>query len=286
MILVRQNKKHRKNTKGMYLLRISFIGAGNMAGAIINSIINSGRAKPKDITVFDIDKAKYDHYSSMGVSTADTKKEVCEASPFVVLAVKPQDYESLLIGIKEECGDISKKVFISIAAAISTDFITKTLSADCPVIRVMPNTPLLIGCGATAISKNQYVDDKEFTKICGVFAASGVVSVLPESQMNAIISVNSTSPAYIYLLAKAMIDGAVAQGIDSKVAAELVFQTIKGSAEMLIKTDLEPSALIKMVASPKGTTEASLRSFENEGFEQIVQHAMLACTNRAEEIKK
>ena len=160
------------------------------------------------------------------------------------------------------------------------------LGESFPVVRVMPNTPLLIGYGATAISRNELVDDKLYTKICGLFAASGSVVSLDESLMNKVISVNSSSPAYVYLFAKAMIDNAVEQGLDKELATDLVYKTIKGAAEMLIKSDLDADGLIKMVASPKGTTEAALKSFENDGFVNIVSNAMNACTERAEEMAR
>ena len=150
----------------------------------------------------------------------------------------------------------------------------------------MPNTPLLIGQGATAISRNSYVSDKLYTKICGIFAASGSVVSLDESLMNKVISVNSSSPAYVYLLAKAMIDGAVEQGFEKDFAKDLVYKTIKGAAEMLISSELDADGLIKMVASPKGTTEAALNSFNNNEFCKIVSKAMNACTERAEEMSR
>lgn len=266
-------------------MRISSIGAGNMATAIIKSVISSGRVKAHDITVFDINTSKYDAFRKLSVNCAESLCEACDASEIILLAVKPQDYEKVLSDIKPFCSQ-KKKAFISIAAAISTDYICKTLGENFPVVRVMPNTPLLIGYGATAISRNALVDDKMYTKICGLFAASGSVVSLDESLMNKVISVNSSSPAYVYLFAKAMIDNAVEQGLDKELATDLVYKTIKGAAEMLIKSDLDADGLIKMVASPKGTTEAALKSFENDNFAHTVSNAMNACTARAEEMAR
>lgn len=258
-----------------------------MAGAIIYSLISSGKAKACDITVFDINQDKCSEFASLGVNVATSQKSAVEASFYIVLAVKPQDYEMVLLKIKQENPVFSSKVFISIAAGISTKYVCDTLS--CPelgVVRVMPNTPLLIGNGATAISRNTFVNEKDYTKICGMFASSGIVCSLDESLMNSVISVNSSSPAYVYLFAKALIDGAVEQGVDEKSASELVYETIKGAALMLINSGKTPQELISMVASPKGTTLAALESFESNDFESIVKQAMFACTKRAEEIKK
>ncbi len=266
-------------------MRISSIGAGNMATAIIKSVISSGRIKACDITVFDIDSSKYTDFKKLEVNCADTIGDAVSASEIILLAVKPQDYETVLLQIKDVC-DSDNKVFISIAAAISTSFICNTLGKTYPVVRVMPNTPLLIGCGATAIARNGYVNDKLYTKICGIFAASGVVVALEETLMNKVISVNSSSPAYVYLLAKAMIDNAVEQGFDKELATDLVYKTIKGAAEMLISSNLDADGLIRMVASPKGTTEAALNSFKDNDFCRIVSDAMNACSSRAEEMSK
>lgn len=256
-----------------------------MATAIINSVVSSGRVKAHDITVFDINTAKYDEFKKISVNCAETIESACEASEVILLAVKPQDYEGVITQIRPFCVG-KNKVFISIAAGISTNFVCQTLGENVPVVRVMPNTPLLIGFGATAISRNSLVDDKLYTKICGLFAAAGSVVSLDESLMNKVISVNSSSPAYVYLFAKAMIDNAVEQGLDKELATDLVCKTIKGAAEMLIQSKLDADALIKMVASPKGTTEAALKSFANDDFAKVVSNAMNACTARAEELAR
>lgn len=267
-------------------MRISFIGAGNMAGAIIKSIVKSGKVNASDVFVYDKIAQKVSDFAHIGCNACKTIKEACDFGDYILLAVKPQDYESLLCDIKNEAQGIESKTFISIAAAISTGYICKALGVECPVVRVMPNTPLLVGLGATAISRNEYVSDKDYTKICTLFASSGVVCTLPEELMNPVISVNSTSPVYIYMLAKAMIDGAVSQGIDQKCATELVYQTITGSAKMLKNSGLEPQELIKMVASPGGTTQAAIKSLENADFDKIISRAMNACTDRANELAK
>lgn len=267
-------------------MTISFIGAGNMATAIIKSIINSKRLNAKDIFVFDKDETKVKAFSEIGVSGCSCLEEVCANGDYILLAVKPQDYEALLLNIKN-CGvDLKNKIFISIAAAISCDYICKTLGADVPVIRVMPNTPLLLGVGATAISRNDYVTDKQYSKICTMFASSGVVESLSEDMMNKVIAISGSSPVYLYMLAKSMTDKAVEYGISEKSAKELAYQALKGSVEMLMKSGKDADELIKMVASPGGTTLAAIDSLNKDGFYDIMSSAMDACTNRAEELSK
>ncbi len=257
-----------------------------MATAIINSLLNCGRVGSADIFVYDKFSDKADELAKFGVNKCDTLESAVNSGQAILLAVKPQDYESLLVDIKQCCTDVKSKLFISIAAAISCNYICQMLDAPCSVVRVMPNTPVMLGVGATAISRNDNVSDKDYQKICGIFASSGCVVSLDESLMNKVISVNSSSPVYLYMLAKAMIDGGVKQGLTEKAATELVYQTLRGSVEMLIKSGKSPDELIKMVASPGGTTLAAIASLENNNFYETVESAMLACTNRADELSK
>ncbi len=267
-------------------MKITFIGVGNMAGAIIRACLSSGRIKAQDITLYDINKDKCTDFIKQGTVFANDLTSAISASNVILLAVKPQDFTELLENIKATSAYSSSTIFISVAAAISTEFINSILGENIPVVRVMPNTPLLLGVGATAISRNKFVDDKPYSKICGLFAASGSVTALDESLMNKVISVNSTSPVYLYMLAKAMVDNAKDQGLDEKSSRELVYGALKGSVEMLCKSEYSPDQLIKMVASPKGTTEAALKKMNELDFCGIVSQAMYACTNRADEIGK
>ena len=267
-------------------MKITFIGAGNMATAIIKSVISSGKLLAGEIYVYDKLSEKADSLAELGINKCDTLKSACDSGDCIVLAVKPQDYESVLSCIKNDISSLEDKMFISIAAAISCDYICKMLGCDVPVVRVMPNTPILLGVGATAISRNRLVSDKNYSKICGIFASSGCVVSLEETLMNSVISVNSSSPVYLYMLAKAMIDSGINQGLTEKSCTELVYQTLKGSCEMLIKSGKTPDELIKMVASPGGTTLAAISSLENNDFYGIIDRAMIACTDRANELAR
>ena len=269
------------------IMRIAFIGAGNMATAIIKSVVGSKRVNPCDIYVFDKFPEKAKALSQdCGVVFCQSLSQAVNSAENILLAVKPQDYETLLCDIKESAAKLCEKTFISIAAGISCSFVCSVLGSECPVIRVMPNTPLMLGVGATAISRNGLVTDKIYSKFCTLFACSGCVVSLDEEMMNKVISVNSSSPVYLYLLAKAMTDKAVEYGMSEKNAKELVCQTLKGSVEMLMKSSLSADELIKMVASPGGTTLAAISSLEKDGFCDAVKRAMDACTARADELSK
>lgn len=261
---------------------IGFIGAGNMATAIINGMLKNEAAAPQDIHVFDIDNAKLTAMSARGVRTHESVRKIVELCDIIVLAIKPQTYKEVLVGLRADVTE--EKVFVSIAAGISIDFVRKALCCECPCVRVMPNTPLLLGTGATAMCPSENISDDDFKTVYQMFALSGVCEVLPESQMNTVIAVNGSSPAYVYLFAKAMADYAKEQGIDEEASMRLICQTLKGSAQMLLDSGDSPDLLIKKVSSPGGTTLEALKTLEQKGFYAAVKDAMASCTKRAEEL--
>lgn len=264
--------------------RIGFIGAGNMATAIINGILTNKAKTADNISVFDLDKEKLSVMREKGIDTVSSGKELVEKSDIVVLAVKPQNYDEVLDEIKT--GADNKKVFVTIAAGISIEYVRKGLGIDSPMVRVMPNTPLLLGKGATAMCRSENISESDFDEVYKMFALSGEVAILPESQMNAVIAVNGSSPAYVYLFAKSMVDYAVSVGIDKEVALNLICKTFEGSAEMLRSSGDTPETLIQKVSSKGGTTIEALKVLSERGVPQAIIDAMSACTDRAEELGK
>lgn len=264
--------------------RLGFIGAGNMATAIINGILKNKAKSPKYISVFDLSKEKLEFMSEKGINCVKSGKELVETSDIIVLAVKPQNYDEVLSEIKNSVNE--NKVFVTIAAGISIDYVQNGLKKKCPMVRVMPNTPLLLGKGATAMCRSENISDENFEEVYKMFSLSGDVAILPETQMNAIISVNGSSPAYIYLFAKSMVDYAVSVGIDSKTALNLVCKTFEGSAEMLRSSGDSPETLIEKVSSKGGTTIEAMKVLNEREVPKAIFDAMAACTNRAEELGK
>ncbi|MBE6823810.1 MAG: pyrroline-5-carboxylate reductase [Ruminococcaceae bacterium] len=255
-----------------------------MATAIIGGMLNSNFTSADCINIFDLNKDKCNDFISQGVTFCSSADEVAVDSDVIVLAVKPQTYPDIL-------GDLSKidcenKVFVSIAAGISIAFIRKQLSQNVKVVRVMPNTPLLLSKGASAMCKSDNTEDDEFNVVKNMFSLSGVVEIIDESHMDEIISVNGSSPAYIYLFTKSIIDYAVESGIDEKKALNLICATLEGSAAMMRESGDDIDTLIKKVSSPGGTTIAALNSFEENNFTDIMKKAMNACANRAKELGK
>ncbi len=264
--------------------KFAFLGTGNMAGAIIRSM--NGDYTPDRIVLFDKDSSKYDAYRQEAYILCSSASEAVELADYIFLSVKPQNFTELLSEIRKSGISLENKTFISIAAGITTNFICEKLNEEVPVIRTMPNTPLLVGKGVTALSKNQYVNEKVFKNVCALFANSGTSFTLPEEKMNDIIAVTSSSPAYVFLFIKSMYDTALEMGFENKDLLEIICKMVIGSTELMLKTGKTPDELITMVKSPKGTTEQALNVFSENNFEEIIKNAMIKCSMRAEELSK
>lgn len=261
--------------------KICFIGGGNMGEAIIRGLISQKLTAPQNIYLYEIDKSKHEKFVKMGINVASTAKDGISPCDFVLLALKP----ALIRGFLEENKEyFSDKVVLSIAASVPISLICEVLGEKTPTIRIMPNTPMLVGKGAAAISSNEYVSKKDFEYICRMLSGMSVLSVLDEDSMNKVISVNGSSPAYVYAFIRAMLKGAEEQGIGEKQALPLILRTIEGAVKMVEKSDVSIDTLIDRVCSPGGTTLAAMSVLSEKGFEEAVAEAMTACTQRADEI--
>lgn len=203
----------------MKTLKIGFIGAGNMATAIIRGMIGKGGYQPESIFAYDLNPLQLEKIGELGVQAMASAVEIVKQCD-VVFGGKASKLRRGFNRIRQAVAP--EKIFVTIAAGISTEYIMNTLGTPCPVVRAMPNTPLLLGKGATALCKASNVTDQVFHMVLDIFAASGDVAVLTEDKMNTVIAVNGSSPAYIYLFAKAVVDWAAAQNIENKTALELI----------------------------------------------------------------
>ncbi len=263
--------------------RIGFIGAGNMGAAIIKGI----SAKLQDSTELfaaDPDTAKLEALQPHGVTPCEDAKAVVRACKYVFLAVKPQVIKPVLETIADAV--TADTVLISIAAGISGELIQSTTRPDAKVVLVMPNTPLLLGEGASALAQIAPTTDAEFAFVCDIFALCGKIAVVAPTQMKEIIAVNSSSPAFIYLFAKGFIDYAASVGIEEDTAMTLFSQTLIGSAKMMTDAGYTLEELIRMVSSPGGTTLAGLDALYAGKLTDTVQAACQNCTRRAYELSQ
>lgn len=264
-------------------IKIGFIGVGNMASAMIGGMI-SGGTEYKNILLFDINSDKTEKFATNGAVVCNTPAELYAGSDAIVLSVKPQNFPEVLAELAKVKKDTdSRKLYITIAAGILTDTVSEALGGA-PVVRALPNTPMLIGKGVSAICRNKLVTDDEFDFADSIFSESSEVIRIDESEMNRIISVTSSSPAYVFLFIKALIDGAKAQGLDGDALKVAACEAVAGSALMLAGSELSAEELISMVCSKGGTTERAVAELKANKFEETVISAMLKCTDRANEL--
>lgn len=265
--------------------KIGFIGAGNMASAIIQGLINSGLIEKQNIFVSDLDNKKLEDMRERGVVTCTENKLVVDKSDIIILAVKPDTYEKIL---KEICtiSNVPQKIFVSIAPGISISYIKKFFSINVKVVRAMPNTPALVGEGMTVTCYEPPVLPQEFEEVNEIFRSIGKVEAMQEDYLNEVVSVNGSSPAYVYMMIEAMADAAVLRGVPRDVAYRLVSQSILGSAKMVLSTGLHPGQLKDMVCSPGGTTIQAVYELEKSGFRASLINAMEKCTEKAMDLSR
>lgn len=275
------------------MTRVGFIGAGNMGFAIIKGIAESGLCENADmcadspciqISAYDNDSEKLKKLEKYNVSACSSAAELASKCKFVFLAIKPQQLDDVLDAIKNEITDDS--VLVSICAGITGEYIKSKTIENAKVVLVMPNTPLLLGEGASAISGVKPVTEEEFDLVCKIFSSCGKVAVIPNNKMKEIIAINGSSPAFIYLYSKSFIDYAKSVGIDEDVSKTLFAQTLIGSAKMITDSGYSIEELIKMVSSKGGTTIAGLEKLYDGGLEATAKNACEACTKRAYELSK
>ncbi len=262
-------------------MRLGIIGYGNMAGAILDGVLRKELFSPEQISVFDPGEARRALARKKGVTLAEDNRALCRRSDLILLSVKPQVIASVLDEIAPEADG---KCFASIAAGISTDFLRSRLGAGALCVRIMPNTPMMLGCGAVAVARAPQVPDALFQTVCGLFSAAGTVSLIDEKKMDEITGVNGSSPAYFFRMAAAMEEAAVEQGIDRETARVLIAKTMEGSAKMLQDSGKTAGELTAQVTSPGGTTLAALTAFDEGGFDALIREAMLRCTKRSREL--
>lgn len=249
-----------------------------MAGAIIDG------AAAYDICLYDTDREKYTRFLSKGHTPCESIKEAVEKADYIFLCVKPQVAPAVLPELAE-C-DLGGKVIISIMAGITIASLAEALGEDTAIIRTMPNTPLMLGKGVTALCRNVRVNDKKFSDICRLFSEMGEVMVVTEDKITAVTCATGSAPAYAYLFIKAIADEARAMGLEQKNLDQIIARMVIGSCHMVLESGKSPEELIRMVCSPNGTTERAMAVFEEKGFCEIVSKAMQACGKRAEELAK
>jgi pyrroline-5-carboxylate reductase len=263
--------------------KLSMIGAGNMAEAILAGIVSKQLYKQEQICATNkSNKERLNYFSeSFGIHTTEDVKEAL-STEIVILAMKPKDVAAGLDLLKSHI--TRDHLIISVAAGITAESIEALVNLEVPVIRAMPNTSAAIGQSATALSKGQYANDEHLEKAVSLFKTIGSAVVVDESQMHAVTGVSGSGPAYYYYLVEAMERAALELGLEKDVAKNLVVQTIIGAGEMLKQSPKDPSTLKKDVMSPGGTTEAGLKVLEYHDVQKAMIECIKQAASRSEEI--
>ncbi|MBQ7572893.1 MAG: pyrroline-5-carboxylate reductase [Clostridia bacterium] len=263
-------------------MKFGFIGSGNMATAIVGGIIGSDIAGVNEIIVSDINEQSLDAiYNKYKVATTLHNKEVAE-SDILFLCVKPNVVYKVIDEIKDFV--TPDTVVVSIVAGQSIEKLEKAFEREIKLVRVMPNTPALVGEGMSALSKNANVSENEIKYVEKVFNGFGIARVVDEKLMDAVTAVSGSSPAYAFMMIEAMADGAVMNGMPRDMAYTFAAQALLGSAKMVLDTGMHPGALKDMVCSPGGTTIEAVRVLEQKGFRGALIEAVNACAKKSKEL--
>ena len=268
--------------------KIGFIGAGNMANAIIRGLIAAGEISCGNIFVSDKDETKLAEFAKMGINITTDNSEVEQNCDIVILAVKPQIMDSVLEEIRAtSAGEHgSPLLYISIAAGVTLAKLQSKLGESAKIVRTMPNTPLMVGSGVTIVCPNDNLTADEIVVAEAVFACGGDVVRLDEKHINVGMALSASSPAYAYMFIDAMAKAGEKRGIPYDIALKLATKAVIGSGKMVTDTDVLPLQLKDNVCSPNGTTIEAVKTLETNDFAGIIDKAIDSCVKRGEELDK
>jgi pyrroline-5-carboxylate reductase len=262
---------------------IGFLGAGNMAEALIRGLLEAHELDPSLIGASGPRVERMEELSERyGIRATTDNRELARHSEILVLGVKPQILERVIDEVADDIRDGA--LVVSIAAGVSTVDIEERLRPNVRVVRAMPNTPALVRAGATAISRGAHAHDEDLALARLIFDAVGITVVLDESQLDAVTGLSGSGPAYVFLIMEALADAGVKVGLSRRNAQRLAAQTVMGSAKLLLDTDEHPGRLKDMVTSPGGTAIAGLHTLEQGGLRTTLINAVESATNRAHEL--
>jgi pyrroline-5-carboxylate reductase len=262
---------------------IGFIGAGNMAEALIRGLVRGNHVAAKQVLASAPRRERLDELEKLyGITVSKDNREIARSSNVVVLSVKPQIMDKVLAEISDQLKPGT--LIISIAAGVDTESIETAVPEGVRVVRAMPNTPALVSAGATAIAAGKHASEVDLATATALFEAVGIAVVLEEYHLDAVTGLSGSGPAYIFLILEALADAGVKVGLSRRNAQRLAAQTVMGSAKMLLETDEHPGRLKDMVTSPGGTAIAGLHTLEEGGLRTTLINAVETATKRAKEL--
>lgn len=272
--------------------KLGILGIGNMGSIFLKSVVENGIVPAKEIAIYDIIKKNTEKFKkSLSVIVTNDEIELFIDSEFFFIAVKPQFLPEIIDKIISQVKKmenfqkiIKSKTIISIAAGIPIDFYTKKLGDEISIVRIMPNILASVNEAASALTPNINVTAEQLDFVTTIFERIGLAVQVKEHLMDVVTGMSGSGPAFIAILVEAMVDGAVKMGMPRDVAYKLAAQTVKGTGEMLLKTELHPAIMKDMVSSPGGVTIVGIHELEKRGFRNTVINAVEAATLRSKEL--
>ena len=264
-------------------LKIGFLGAGKMASALAKGFVAAKIVSPKQIIASDVmEPARAVFAKEVGGAATDSNLEVLRFANVLILAVKPDQVLSVLAEIKPLC--TGKHLLISIAAGVTIAKLEGALPLRSRVIRVMPNTPALVGAGAAGYALGSHANGEDGELAQKLLGAVGIAFAVKESLLDAVTGLSGSGPAYVFQIIEALSDGGVATGLPRDVATRLAAQTLLGAAKMVLETGMHPGALKDMVTSPGGTTIEGLHEMEKGKVRGALINAVRAATEKSKRL--
>ena len=263
--------------------KIAILGTGNMGEALVKGLLRAGKATPEALVCSEPRADRREEMQKRyGVHVTADNRAACAQADIVVIAVKPQSIDVLLDEIASAID--AKKLVISIAAGVPIDAIARKLGAGVRIIRTMPNTPALVGAGATALARGPHATAADLEQALAVFEAVGVAVVVEEHHLDAVTGLSGSGPAFVFMAIEALADGGVKVGLSRPVALALAAQAVMGSAKLVLESGEHPGRLKDQVTSPGGTAIAGVHALESGGFRAALIAAVEAATRRSREL--
>ena len=263
--------------------RVGFIGAGKMATALARGLVAAGFSTTDQIVASDVFPAARTQFADeTGARVVDSNAEVATSAQILILAVKPQQMSGVLAELQHHL--TADHLVISIAAGISLNAILSVLGHHTRLVRVMPNTPCLIGESASGFAIGGAATANDKTLVERLLSSVGVAVAVDEKLLDAVTGLSGSGPAYVYQIIEALSDGGVRVGLPRDIATKLAAQTVMGAAKMVLETGQHPGVLKDAVTSPGGTTIAGLHALERGGLRASLMNAVEAATNRSKEL--
>ncbi|MGN0792054.1 MAG: pyrroline-5-carboxylate reductase [Christensenellales bacterium] len=262
-------------------MKIGFLGAGAMGGAILSGAVSAGVLDPENVYVSDVSEKILEKYAALGCNICKNNDELGKASDIVVLAVKPQYAAPALATLGDT---MNGKAVISIMAGATVERIRSMIKGDIRVLRCMPNTPALVNAGAFALCNETDLTAEEKAFAEKLFTSIGIVEWMSEKLIDTACGLSGSGPAFVALFIEALADGGVLEGLPRPTAYRLAAQTVMGTAKLIMDTGMHPGQVKDMVSSPGGTTITGCQVLEEMGFRAAAIDAVQAATNRSREL--